>query len=270
MTTSRHLARATAALLFTALLAAGATARAGGAAAAARLVSGLYPGATVRTVERRAALSGDRVSAHQVLPIKRGQRWGYAENAQVLPIAKKRRILVFELMTAAIERRAVAAFARDKSSGPTRYRELVAAVLLDAKGGFVAKPAGFPLSAEVDRECLGDMCVGQGLELRYAIHIHNSREEVYLELRRKGRLEVVALSAGDRELEATKPLRYSRVEDLTGCGLHARLLQVSRESMGLRAVIRQYCNPASCPEMCKERGIQAPADHIVRSVPLER
>jgi len=254
-------------LLLSGLLLAAGEVRARGAEAA-EMVARLFPGSKATRMLRHDRRSGKMVNAHRVLPVKRKGLWGYAENPQVQPV-EGGLILAFELHMAAIERGKVAGWARSKQKGPRKYLQLIAVVLVDKQGKFVAKPDGFPLSGEINLDCLGDMCVGQGVALRSINRVEGSSRAAWLDLRIRGSLRAVGLIDDGRVVLASELLSYGSVEDQSGCGMGGEVLSASYRDHAIHLQLREHCDVEACPYVCAEEGIRAPARSAEREVKLE-
>ena len=232
------------------------------------MLTKLFPGSRATTFRRHDNISRKMVDDKRVLPVKRKGLWGYAENVWLVPVGDDY-VLAFELHMAAIERGAVAGWAKDKRNGPEKYQQMIAVVLVDAQGKFKAKPAGFPLIAEVISQCMGDLCVGQGAALRSLNLVEGNGNALWFDMRLDGTLRALGLMRKGDALMTSQTLHLGSVDDLSGCDMSSNVQMGSYKNHDVYLHLRDHCNPEACPDECGGRGIRSPAKSSDREVRLE-
>ncbi len=212
---------------------------------AARLVARMFPTAGV----------SQNLNPHHPLvitPIKRKGKWGYGHKAVRVAVPGGY-LLAFELELADIEEAGVDAFIRAEEMGvpPEKASRVLAVVLVNRKGKFVAKAEGFPLEADILRWCMGDLCIGQGVALGALEPIPGAKHAALLRYTQEGVSYVRVLFVKDG-VHASSSISLGSMDDLSGCGLRVELIKVKYLGGPFEAELRHHCNKEACPEECAE------------------
>lgn len=202
-------------------------------------ISAMFPGSAITEVGGAAAIS----------PIKRKGEVGY--------------VLVSDISTVPVGKRSLIAFGLQTTEADTvsrategEWTRVLAVILVEADGTFVAKPEGFPLEERVDLGCMGDFCdfgprgaleAVEGSDRFAILRWHGGAGESMGAIR-------PLLVEGDA-IRAFEDVADGSAGGLTGCAW-TQQFQGFKESKGvLRAVRMRSCDTGpDCEQICSEQG----------------